>query len=94
MAGLCDAAEPVVTELMANAIRHVPDRRCTVLLLRRDDGAGIEVRDSSRVLPALLTAGPGEECGRGPALVAAAAHNWGAKPLAEGGKAGVEMKNA
>ncbi|MFF7184297.1 ATP-binding protein [Streptomyces sp. NPDC008222] len=45
MTELADAAELGVSELVANVVRHVPDRRCTVLVLRQTAGARVEVTD-------------------------------------------------
>lgn len=54
---------------VANVVRHVPDRRCTLLLLRQASGVRVEVTDSSPQLPStpaeLLT---DAESGRGLAL--------------------------
>ncbi|MFE2279417.1 hypothetical protein ACFXAE_19725 [Streptomyces sp. NPDC059454] len=38
MTGLSDAVEPGVTELRADVVRHVPDRRRALLLLRLPTG--------------------------------------------------------
>lgn len=58
-----------VAEVFANVVRHVPDRRCTLLLLRQASGVRVEVTDSSPQLPStpaeLLT---DAESGRGLAL--------------------------
>ncbi|WP_326839482.1 ATP-binding protein [Streptomyces olivaceus] len=89
LAELSDAVELGVTELLANVVRHVPDRRCTLLLLRQADGAGVraEVSDGSPRFP-LRTAHVSDdaECGRGLVLLDAVADRWGAVPGAEGGK--------
>jgi anti-sigma regulatory factor (Ser/Thr protein kinase) len=87
MADLADAVELAVTELIANVVRHVPDRRCTLLVLRRETGVRVEVTDGSSRLP-VLSAGwsPEAEGGRGLVLLDAMADRWGVEPLAGGGK--------
>ncbi|MFC8330706.1 ATP-binding protein [Streptomyces olivaceus] len=89
LAELSDAVELGVTELLANVVRHVPDRRCTLLLLRQADGAGVraEVSDGSPRLP-LWTAHVSDdaECGRGRVLLDAVADGWGVVAGPAGGK--------
>ncbi|MCF3118810.1 ATP-binding protein [Streptomyces arenae] len=80
MAELADAAETALTELVANVVRHVPDRRCTVLLLRRPHGLRAEVSDGCPELPAPGEAGELAESGRGLLIVAAVADRWGFVP--------------
>ncbi|MFD9225847.1 ATP-binding protein [Streptomyces sp. NPDC060064] len=87
---LSHAVELAVTELLANVVRHVPDRRCALLVLRQASGVRIEVTDGA---PGLLrTTAPGgdpdglAEGGRGLLLVEAMADRWGVVPLARGGK--------
>ncbi|MBZ9640045.1 ATP-binding protein [Streptomyces sp. PSKA30] len=85
---LADAVELAVTELIANVVRHVPDRRCTLLMLRQTEGVRVEVTDSSPQVPLL----PGElspdaECGRGLVLLDAMVDKWGVDPVTGGGKA-------
>ncbi|MFJ3206527.1 ATP-binding protein [Streptomyces flaveolus] len=80
LAGLTDAVELGVTELLANVVRHVPDRRCTLLLLRRADGSGVrvEVADGSPRRPRLADEVPDDaEGGRGLVLLDAVADKWG-----------------
>ena len=86
---LTDAVELAVTELVANVVRHVPDRRCVLLVLRVADGAGVrvEVGDDSRELPCAATElSPDEESGRGLALLDAVVDKWGVGPRSGGGK--------
>ncbi|WP_308401071.1 ATP-binding protein [Streptomyces sp. AC512_CC834] len=91
LAELTDAVELGVTELLANVVRHVPDRRCTLLLLRRTGGDGsgvrVEVADGSPRQP-VRAAGVSDdaECGRGLVLLEAAADKWGVEPGPRGGK--------
>ncbi|GAA2227781.1 hypothetical protein GCM10010232_12080 [Streptomyces amakusaensis] len=87
-----DAAELAVTELLANVVRHVPDRQCALLLLRLDRGVRIEVSDGWGRMPRnpapLDRSGEPalDEGGRGLMLVEAVADRWGVVPLPPGGK--------
>ncbi|MFI6276662.1 ATP-binding protein [Streptomyces sp. NPDC050988] len=87
MAELTDAVELGVTELLANVVRHVPDRRCEFLLLRQVAGVRVEVMDGCPRLPSI----PAElsleaEGGRGLVLLDAVADKWGVEPAVAGGK--------
>ncbi|MFC5219039.1 ATP-binding protein [Streptomyces coerulescens] len=78
MRELTDAVELGVTELVANVVRHVPDRRCEVLVLRQRDGVRIEVTDGCPQLPAPAKGlGLHAENGRGLVLLDAVADKWG-----------------
>lgn len=84
---LCDAAELGVTELVANVVRPVPDRRCVVLVLRLESGVRVEVADGSPELPYAQPQLPVEaEGGRGLVLLDAIVDRWGVGPRSEGGK--------
>ncbi|MGP4090158.1 ATP-binding protein [Streptomyces sp. KR55] len=88
MSELADAVELAVTELVANVVRHVRNRRCTLLVLRQTEGVRVEVTDSSSQVPLL----PGElspdaGCGRGLVLLDAMVDKWGVDPVTGGGKA-------
>ncbi|MEU8672144.1 ATP-binding protein [Streptomyces anulatus] len=76
---LADAAELALTELIANVVRHVPDRRGQTLIFRlpRGEGVRVEVADSSTVMPLAITCDPLDDGGRGLALVNAVTDNWG-----------------
>lgn len=81
------AVELGVSELVTNVVRHVPDRRCTVLVARQTAGVRVEVSDSYARLPAV----PGEldlesEGGRGLALLDVVVGKWGVTPWAGGRK--------
>lgn len=87
MTGPSDAVGLGVTELLADVVRHVPDRRCTLPLLRLPSGARGEVADGSNELPCMPTElAPYAENGRGLALPAAVTDKWGADPEPRGGK--------
>ncbi|MFI1400041.1 ATP-binding protein [Streptomyces sp. NPDC020681] len=84
---LTDAAELAITELLANVVRHVPDRRCALLILRVPSGVRIEVCDDAPGLPVLGEPGAElDEGGRGLLLVEAVTDRWGVVPHAQGGK--------
>ncbi|MCX3288507.1 ATP-binding protein [Streptomyces sp. NEAU-H22] len=87
MPELSDAVELGVTELLANVVRHVPDRRCALLLLRQRTGVRVEVTDGSDELPRLPEALDADsEGGRGLLLLDAMADKWGVSQWAGGGK--------
>ncbi|MBL1080976.1 ATP-binding protein [Streptomyces actinomycinicus] len=84
---LAFAVELGVSELVTNVVRHVPDRRCTVLVARQAVGVRVEVSDSSRRLPLVpREADPESEGGRGLALLDAVVGKWGVTPWAGAGK--------
>ncbi|MFD8150192.1 ATP-binding protein [Streptomyces sp. NPDC059720] len=87
MAELSDAVELGVTELLANVVRHVPDRRCALLLLRQRTGVRVEVTDGSAELPRTPPSlAEDSEGGRGLLLLEAMADKWGVSLWADGGK--------
>ncbi|MEU7716551.1 ATP-binding protein [Streptomyces tibetensis] len=87
MPELSDAVELGVTELLANVVRHVPDRRCALLLLREGTGVRVEVTDGSDELPHTPEASdPEAEHGRGLFLLDAMAYKWGVSLWSGGGK--------
>ncbi|WP_322741080.1 ATP-binding protein [Streptomyces hygroscopicus] len=87
MADLADAAELGVSELIANVVRHVPDRRCTVLVLRQATGVRVEVADGFAGLTSVPLELPQDaESGRGLTLLDAVADKWGVEPGVAGGK--------
>ncbi|WP_443061529.1 ATP-binding protein [Streptomyces sp. NBC_00414] len=88
MTELSDAVELGVTELLANVVRHVPDRRCAFLLLRQTAGVRVEVADGSSQLPVTpADLSLDAEGGRGLVLLDAVVDKWGVEPRSEGGKA-------
>lgn len=80
LAEVSDAAELALTELVANVVRHVPGRHCSVLILRAEDGVRVEVADTCPRLPEAGSAGPLDDGGRGLALVEAVSDRWGVFP--------------
>ena len=87
LAELTDAVELGVTELLANVVRHVPDRRCTLLLRRQAGGARVEVADGSPRQPVPSAwVSDDAECGRGLVLLDAVVDKWGVGPGPGGGK--------
>lgn len=87
MPELSDAAELGVTELVANVVRHVPDRRCTVVLLRQTAAVRVEVSDGSDQVPSFSSdVSPDSETGRGLVLLDAVADKWGVDAGPGGGK--------
>ena len=74
------------SELVANSLKH--GRAPMGLRLRRTDRRLIvEVTDGDEHLPTRQQAQPADEAGRGIAVVATIAAEWGARRLPEGGKA-------
>lgn len=79
---LIDAAELALTELVANVVRHVPGRHCTLLILHRPGGLRIEVTDTCRLpVQPQLQLPPADdvltEDGRGLLIVEAVTDRWG-----------------
>ncbi|MFE5712517.1 ATP-binding protein [Streptomyces sp. NPDC056501] len=81
---LADAGALALTELVANVVRHVPGRRCSVLMLREPYGLRVEVADAVPGAVIAKLAGPLEESGRGLALVEAVTDRWGVDETAGG----------
>ncbi|WP_255955241.1 ATP-binding SpoIIE family protein phosphatase [Streptomyces odontomachi] len=74
------------SELVANSLQHgIPPMR--LRLRRTDRRLIIEVTDGDDHLPRRRSAEPVDEAGRGIAIVATIAANWGARRTPEGGKA-------
>ncbi|MGW6565747.1 ATP-binding protein [Streptomyces sp. NPDC054975] len=84
LAHLTDAAELALTELVANVVRHVPGRRCTVLILREPHALRVEVSDATPGPLYAKTADPLAESGRGLTLVEAVTDRWGVEPSTDG----------
>jgi anti-sigma regulatory factor (Ser/Thr protein kinase) len=85
MPELVDAAGLALTELVANVVRHVPDRRAAmqILMLREPDGVRVEVTDGSARPPLSTAVDELAEGGRGLVIVDGVTDRWGWHPLAE-----------
>ncbi|MFJ4622090.1 SpoIIE family protein phosphatase [Streptomyces sp. NPDC088812] len=84
--GLSDLAYPaelMVCELVTNALRHSHGRPVALRLVRGDTLL-CEVDDDDHELPTLLSAGPGDEAGRGLRVVSTLAREWGTSRTADG----------
>jgi len=76
----------VTSELVTNAIRHGGDK-VTMHVAIDHDTVTVAVEDRADVMPLTLhVADPLAESGRGLAIVAAVADDWGVEPLKSGGK--------
>ncbi|MGW7786526.1 ATP-binding protein [Streptomyces tricolor] len=83
---LVDVARQIVTELVANAVKHTDSATVGASITRTGTlSARIVVTDTSRTRPAPGTPDADEENGRGLVLVDALAHAWGSE-LVHGGK--------
>ncbi|QTD98270.1 ATP-binding protein [Streptomyces cyanogenus] len=81
------AVELGVSELVTNVVRHVPDRRCTLVVARQTAGVRAEVTDGFTGRPRLEPdADRDAESGRGLALLDAVVDKWGVSTGAGGGK--------
>ncbi|MGW1886818.1 SpoIIE family protein phosphatase [Streptomyces sp. NPDC001970] len=85
--------ELLVSELVTNAVRHGADGASAAggaggggieLRLVRTDALLCEVTDDGHMLPTLLSAGPGDESGRGLRVVSGLAREWGTSRSAGG----------
>ncbi|MFJ6833460.1 SpoIIE family protein phosphatase [Streptomyces sp. NPDC091209] len=83
LSALADNAELMVGELVTNAVRHAHSRRIELRLVRGDTLL-CEVDDDDHTLPMLVSAGPGDEFGRGLRLVSALSREWGASRTGAG----------
>ncbi|MDA5146821.1 SpoIIE family protein phosphatase [Streptomyces sp. AD681] len=83
---LHDLGVLATSELVANSLQHgIPPMR--LRLRRTDRRLIIEVTDGDDHLPRRRRAEPGDESGRGIAIVATIATNWGSRRTPGGGKA-------
>lgn len=76
-ADLSETAELLVGELVTNALRHSVSRHVELRLVRSGSTLICEVEDDDHTLPTLLSAGPGDEFGRGLRIVSVLAKEWG-----------------
>ncbi|MYQ48132.1 ATP-binding protein [Streptomyces sp. SID4985] len=78
--GTAESGALVVSELVANAVRHARRQSIRVVVERTAPRTvRVAVADFSRMLPKLCTPKDDEEGGRGLALVAELAADWGTK---------------
>ncbi|MEN8654675.1 SpoIIE family protein phosphatase [Streptomyces sp. 21So2-11] len=80
---VADQVELLVSEVVTNAVRHARHHPVELRLVRTD-ALLCEVGDDSHTLPALMSAGPGDEAGRGLAVVSALAREWGTSRTGDG----------
>jgi anti-sigma regulatory factor (Ser/Thr protein kinase) len=82
-----ETAVLLLSELMTNAYRHAKVPRGREMWARAvlaENRLRVSVTDADDTLPAPREATPDDETGRGLALVAALADDWGAEPRAVG----------
>ncbi|MFF7352420.1 MULTISPECIES: ATP-binding SpoIIE family protein phosphatase [Streptomyces] len=72
-----ETAELLVSEVVTNAVRHAQSEPVGLRVVRTD-ALLFEVTDDEPGLPAMLSAGPGDESGRGLRVVSRLAREWGA----------------
>ncbi|WP_306459745.1 ATP-binding protein [Streptomyces sp. Ag109_G2-15] len=81
LAHLTDTLELAVSELVTNVVRHVPDRRCSLVVLRQAAGVRVEVTDGWLQLPCVPDqSAPEANGGRGLLLLDALVGKWGVEP--------------
>jgi anti-sigma regulatory factor (Ser/Thr protein kinase) len=80
--GLADTAALLVSELATNVVLHARTPYA-VVVARTRKGAVVDVLDLSGEPPQLRTHDPASATGRGLALVAALANEWGATPATD-----------
>ncbi|AWZ05661.1 MULTISPECIES: ATP-binding protein [unclassified Streptomyces] len=79
--------ELCVSELLTNALAHLgPGTPVTLRITGRAARTRVELTDPDPREPVLRQAADTEECGRGLALLAAVALEWGVRPEGAGGK--------
>ena len=80
---LLDEAVLATSELFANAVRHAgadPADSIALVLEHTEDELRVTLSDPSPLLPRPRTSGTAAESGRGLAIVAALADDWGTAP--------------
>ncbi len=82
---VADSAVAIVSELVANVVRHAATDAVLRLELRRQL-LTVAVSDSDPALPVREIGGSPLKSGRGLGIVAALASSWGASPTSSGGK--------
>ena len=83
--GFGEVTELLTSELVTNVVLHVGQPMTVRAIRERPDLFRIEVTDPSEVAPELQHAAPSDERGRGIAIVAAMADDWGTR-FTDGGK--------
>ncbi|MFD6347624.1 ATP-binding protein [Streptomyces roseolus] len=79
-----DSATLALTELVANVVRHVPGRRCSVLFLREPYGLRVEVADGVACALHAKVPEATAERGRGLAVVEGVTDRWGVEERRDG----------
>ncbi|AXI81562.1 ATP-binding protein [Peterkaempfera bronchialis] len=87
-----EAAEQLVGELVANAVKHTGGRTVGLRFVRRPGWLRVEVRDPSRALPCLIRVEPAADSGRGLHLVETLSDRWGADLLSRGKSVWFELR--
>ncbi|MEV0850428.1 ATP-binding protein [Streptomyces sp. NPDC049954] len=91
--GLAEDGVLIVSELVANAVRHARRESIRVTVERREgDRVRVGVVDFSRRCPVRQDAGPEDESGRGLALVGELAADWGTARLPWGKQVWAELE--
>ncbi|WP_320778180.1 ATP-binding protein [Streptomyces sp. CRN 30] len=90
---LTEDAETVVTELVANSVRHARHGSVRLIVRRTESGVRIAVTDRSHAVPVLRCPEPGGETGRGLAIINALAVRWGHESLPWGKSVWADMEH-
>ncbi|MFD3454626.1 ATP-binding protein [Streptomyces sp. NPDC058691] len=91
---LLETAEAVLSELVANAVRHAGGRHLGITLWRRLSLVHLSVRDGSRALPCPRLTGPPPTCprnGSGLQAVSSLSFRWGTELLPAGKRVWAEI---
>ena len=92
LGGHGEVAAQLVSELIANAVRHTGGRTFGLRLVRRHGCVRFEVYDPSRALPCLILGEPEDEGGRGLQLVDKLSQRWGADLMSHGKSVWFELR--
>jgi anti-sigma regulatory factor (Ser/Thr protein kinase) len=92
LSGLGEVAEQLVSELVANVVRHTGGHSFGLRVVRRQGGVRFEVRDPSRALPCLILGDAEDDSGRGLQLVNLLADRWGADLMSRGKSVWFELR--
>jgi hypothetical protein len=92
LGALAEVAEQLVSELVANVVRHTGGRSFGLRVIRRQGRVRFEVRDPSRALPCLIIGDPEDDSGRGLQLVNLLADRWGADLMSRGKSVWFELR--